>query len=294
MPDRRRRQAPRPATPAWSSRGCTSRSTARPTTRPAELSRTDLERVLRDVREAVEDWPKMQVRAQQIADEVAAAPPRASATGGGRDHRAAALAGRCPLHVPGLSRVRPAPRRRPDRRPAARAMPGTGLGILRADQPQDPDYGRLPREVSVLARQPQAVHRHQGEQPVDGAPAGVPRLRRGQDVRRRRRGRGRAPLPRAVHLGRLQREHPGHPGAAPQGGRGAGAQRAHQPDSHSGKDLLADPGDLPARRAVPDLDRRPGRTALARAAPAGAPSAAAVPAPRRLRPVHVLHGLPAA
>ena len=55
-----------------------------------------------------------------------------------------------------------------------------------------------------------------------------------------------------------------------------------------------DPGDLPARRAVPDHHRRPLPRGDRRAADGRAPAAAAVPAPRRVRPVHLLPGLPAA
>jgi glutamate dehydrogenase len=63
----------------------------------------DLERVLRDVREAVEDWPKMQRRALQIAEEIEAEPPRGiPGQEGRRDDRAAALAGRPALHLPRL------------------------------------------------------------------------------------------------------------------------------------------------------------------------------------------------
>ena len=55
----------------------------------------------------------------------------------------------------------------------------------------------------------------------------------------------------------------------------------------------ADPGDLPARRAVPDQDRRPVPRGHRRAADGRPPAAAGVPAPGRVRPVHLLPDLPA-
>ena len=59
-----------PAT--WSRAGCGSRST-RSATRPSGTGCAgDLQRVLTDVREAVEDWPKMRQRALALADELAA------------------------------------------------------------------------------------------------------------------------------------------------------------------------------------------------------------------------------
>jgi glutamate dehydrogenase len=114
----------------------------------------DLERVLRDVREAVEDWPKMQVRAQQIADEVAAAPPTGISSLEVAE-TTELLRWLSDAHFTFLG-YREYALRRGDGPSDDRllAVPGTGLGILRADQPQDPDYGRLPHEVSVLARQP--------------------------------------------------------------------------------------------------------------------------------------------
>ena len=122
-----------------------------------DLLVADLERVLRDVREAVEDWPRMQRIAVQVADEVAdTAPPGMSAqevaeTGellrwladahftflGYRENELVALE-----DGSGDRLV---------------AVPGTGLGILRADQRQDGDAGRLPPEVSAHARRRQLL-----------------------------------------------------------------------------------------------------------------------------------------
>ncbi len=70
---------------------------------PVDVLEIDLHRVLDNVRVAVEDYPRMQAKATWLAD-------RLSAEGAGaadRDGGAAALAGRQPLHVPGLPGVRP-------------------------------------------------------------------------------------------------------------------------------------------------------------------------------------------
>ena len=111
-----------------------------------DLLVADLERVLRDVREAVEDWPRMQRIAVQVADEVADnAPPGMSAqevaeTGellrwladehftflGYRENELVALE-----DGSGDRLV---------------AVPGTGLGILRSD-PTAP-----PRVLSLMSR----------------------------------------------------------------------------------------------------------------------------------------------
>ena len=117
----------------------------------------DLERVLRDVREAVEDWPKMTARARQIAETVVASPPpdlpaqeiteTAQLLGWLADAHFTFLGYReyvlRPVPVAGVGE------------PTDRlvAVPGSGLGILRADQSQSGDSGRLPREVSEMARQ---------------------------------------------------------------------------------------------------------------------------------------------
>ena len=224
----------------------------------------DLERVLRDVREAVEDWPKMQRRALQIADEIEAEPPR-GLPGQEVAETTELLRWLADRHFTFLGYreyVLLTEEGDPDDR--LLAVPGSGLGILRADQAQSGDAGRLPRGVRSLARQRQLRRGDQGQQPLHGSPPGVPRLRRGEDLQRGRRGDRRAPVPRAVHLGGVQPEHPAHPGAAPQGGGGAGQERVQQ-QQPLGQGPAPDPGDLPARRAVPDRQRRPRRHRAERA-----------------------------
>ena len=131
--------------------------------------------------------------------------------------------------------------RHPARRPAGMPRP---LGVAAARGAR-----QGPREA--------AAGPHQGQLPRHRAPPGLPRLRRRQDVRRRRRGRSASAAssacsPRAAYT----ESRPRIPVLRAQGRRGAGPRPASTPHSHSGKDLHRDPRDLPARRAVPDPDRR--------------------------------------
>ena len=57
----------------WSRAGCGSRSARCATTPRSAALRNDLQRVLTDVREAVEDWPRMRTQALALADELASA-----------------------------------------------------------------------------------------------------------------------------------------------------------------------------------------------------------------------------
>jgi glutamate dehydrogenase len=124
----------------------------------------DLQRVLRDVREAVEDWPKMRATVLRIAEDITAHSPHglpeqevSEATEllhwladnhftfmGYREY---VLDDSTPPHPSddGAGQERLV------------AVAGTGLGILRADQTQGPDVGRLPREASDRARQRQLL-----------------------------------------------------------------------------------------------------------------------------------------
>ena len=210
--------------------------------------------------------------------------------GARRDPGAAALAGRQPLHLPRVPRVRPGGRgagdgagagtRHRPRHPAARQE---GVVLVRG----------APARGAGPGQGPAAAHPHQGQLALHRAPAQLPRLHRDQAGQRHRRGGRRIPLPRPVHPRGLPREHRPDSGAAPQAGRGPAAQRrdAGQP-RRQGPDR--DPGGLPAGGTVPDLGGRADPDRARRAAPAVPPAAPAVPAQGRLRPVHVLRGVPAA
>ena len=74
---------------------------------PAEHRKLEqaLQRVLGDVREAVEDWPKMHEKAVNIADELDASKLPVGRGRGGRGPGAAGVARRRALHLPRLPRV---------------------------------------------------------------------------------------------------------------------------------------------------------------------------------------------
>ena len=95
--------------------------------------RNDLQRVLTDVREAVEDWPRMRTQALSLADDLGLGDASRAGQGHHRLGRAAALARRRPLHLPRLPRVSPGGhpgRPTPDGERALSAVMGTGLGNL--------------------------------------------------------------------------------------------------------------------------------------------------------------------
>ncbi len=115
----------------------------------------DLDRVLRDVRESVEDWPKMQQRALQIAEGIEAEPPRDLPVQE-VEETTELLRWLADAHFTFLGyREYVLHVDEGDGDDRLVAVPGSGLGILRADQTQSGDAGRLPRGVSTLARQPQ-------------------------------------------------------------------------------------------------------------------------------------------
>lgn len=110
---------------------------------------------LSDVREAVEDWPRMRDRALLLAANLEAHPP----TGVNEEEvrEAAALlewlvsdnftflGSREYELVGGIGDE------------ALAAIPGTGLGILRSDQAQSRAFASLPPEVRALSREPRAL-----------------------------------------------------------------------------------------------------------------------------------------
>ena len=199
------------------------------------------------------------------------------------------LAGRRPLRLPRLPRVPPRARGRrrdPPGRPGHGARhpprrPGPVPGVREAAGGRQ---GQGPREDPARAVE--------GQLPRDRAPAGVPRLRRREDVRRERRGQGRAPVPRpAVQRGLHGVDHP-HPAAAREGRRRAGAdrRRAAQP---RGQEPDGHPRDVPARRDLPHAGRGAGRGHPGRAADRRPPPAARLRPPRDLRPLRLRALLPA-
>ena len=113
------------------------------------------------------------------------------------------------------------------------AEPGTGLGLLRDEG------GRAREAFSNLPlprrrrdpQEPELLVLSRADRPLHRAPPEPPRLHRHPSVRRRgQRPRG-APVPRPLHLRRLQPRAARHPPAAAQGRRGARPRRlpAQQP-----------------------------------------------------------------
>ena len=104
--------------------------------------RATLQKVLRDVRESVEDWEKMQDRrrwrssASSTRSRRRSTPTRCAGPG------AAQVAGRRPLHLPRLPRVPASTATGQDE--YLRAVRGTGLGILRDDQDLSASFAKLP------------------------------------------------------------------------------------------------------------------------------------------------------
>ncbi|WP_460515612.1 NAD-glutamate dehydrogenase [Flindersiella endophytica] len=119
---------------------------------PADLEAIagDLRRVLSDVREAVEDWPKMRQQALDIVGELADPPtglPDAEIAEArellnwlATDHFTFVGYRAYSLEHTGKGDV-------------LRAIPGTGLGVLRADQQTPKAISRLPEEVQAKARE---------------------------------------------------------------------------------------------------------------------------------------------
>ena len=111
-----------------------------------------LRRVLSDVRDSVEDFPKMQFECQQIAADLETDPPQAV------DPEEIAQARRLLLwlgdsHFTFLGYREYSLDREGDQ-DVLNAISGTGLGLLRYDQPHSGSFGRLSAEGRAKAREP--------------------------------------------------------------------------------------------------------------------------------------------
>jgi glutamate dehydrogenase len=111
-----------------------------------------LGRVLSDVRESVEDWPKMARACQQIAADLETDPPQDI------DPEEIADTRRLLLWLAKgyftFLGYREYTLQSPDGEDVLRAIPGTGLGLLRYDQAHSGSFGRLSRESRLKAREP--------------------------------------------------------------------------------------------------------------------------------------------
>jgi glutamate dehydrogenase len=122
----------------------------------AELTRLEesLRRVLRDVREVVEDWSRMHAQADQIVSDLEKNPPPLpdNDVSEGR----ALLQWLAQDHFTFLG-YREYQLQTVDDEDVLRAVPGTGLGILRSDQDMSPSFGKLPPAVRAKAREKQLL-----------------------------------------------------------------------------------------------------------------------------------------
>jgi glutamate dehydrogenase len=122
----------------------------------------DLRRVLRDVREAVEDWPKMRAASTGLAAALEGDQGAAAERGGvSYDELTASqelLRWLAEDHFTFLG-YREYDLVQDGDEDVLRAVPGTGLGILRSDQPQGSSgsFAKLPAEVRAKAREPQLL-----------------------------------------------------------------------------------------------------------------------------------------
>ena len=176
-----------------------------------------------------------------------------------------------------------------------RAVPGTGLGILRGAVARcvARSFAALPPEIRARAREAEPARADQGEPALDRAPSDVPRLRRRAPLRRERRGDRRTPLPRAVHVVGVQLEPDRRAAVAPQG-RGSGRTGRVPPGQSRPEGPDRDPRDLSARRSLPDQRRVALRERDGDPAAAGTPARAHLPEPRAVRPLRVVHRVPPA
>ena len=122
---------------------------------PAEEIEAAIRRVLSDVREAVEDWPRMRAKAVSLADELRARRP-ASVGHAECEESAAFLDWLSDDNFTFLG-YREYDLTDHDGGEFLRAVPGTGLGILRSDQDQSAERVALTPEVLQRAREPRIL-----------------------------------------------------------------------------------------------------------------------------------------
>ena len=135
--------------------------------------------------------------------------------------------------------------------------PASGLGhpALRPAGRPEP-VARLSPQASARRPASRSCSSHQGQLALDGAPRRLPRLRRRQGLRRATASViGRAAVPRPLRLHAPTPSRSSHIPLVAEKVQAVLERSGVAPDSHSGKDLLAGPRELPARRAVPDRAR---------------------------------------
>ena len=176
-----------------------------------ESLREEITKVLSDVRVAVRDWGKMRNRMRETRDMLDLGPKGADPLV--RSESQALLDWMADEHFTFLG-YREYSLERRGKRLFLTAVPGTGLGILSDDAPRPgprgPGAGRAPARADRTHRRNAATgaftglaDSDQGQFALDGTSLRLSRLRRRQDLRRGRQGRGRTPFSRPPDVHRL-------------------------------------------------------------------------------------------
>jgi glutamate dehydrogenase len=117
-----------------------------------EIERS-LAKVLIDVREAVEDWPKMHAQALEIIEDLEKDPPPLPAEEVAEGQALLQWLADTHFTFLGYREYRLEDADTESGELSLRAVPGTGYGILRSDQDMSEAFGRLPTLVREMARE---------------------------------------------------------------------------------------------------------------------------------------------
>ena len=258
--------------------GWPSSSTGRWTTRRPPTSSPGLRTVLDDVRAVDEDADRMRARILEIAERLdKLAAEQEPVTGSDPADDPAEAAALLRWLVDGnfvFLGARDVDLVQRSGKPSSRAVPGTGLGVLRSDTDMSESVTRLPEASRTPRQHLLTVTKADARSPVHRPAVAGPRG--GQPPARQRRAA--VPLRRAVPLHRLHQQRARHAArAAP--GRGG-----HQPLRRAGRQphrqgAAGGPRDLSPRRAAAGRRRRAAAGRARRPAPAGTQADPAVPPP---------------
>ena len=154
----------------------------------AQLAR-DVERVLADVRLAVADWAAMRERALDVVREIEASPPPLPA-GGARRRPRVPRAG-LPTTTSRSSATAATISSAPTARTRSRSFPDRASASCARRKPASvaASFAALPAGDPRLRAPPRAARHHQVDVALDRASSGLPRLHRGQALRRERQRR---------------------------------------------------------------------------------------------------------
>ena len=180
-----------------------------------EMLAADVIRVLGDVRVAVADWKAMQDKVHEVVAELEKRPPPIPPEQ--LEEGLAFLRWLAANHLTLLG-YRRHELVTVNGQDALKIVPGSSLGLLRegADKDVSSSFAALAARGARLRAATRAAGHHQGHHALDGASSRLPRLHRRQALRRRRKRGRRGPLPRSLHVDRLQRQSGRHTDAPAQ------------------------------------------------------------------------------